>query len=195
MIFPRPITATFDPETHLTRMIFDGLDKRVSRDFYCMGSVAWPEGMLDGFALSAGQDVKTGQIWIFEEYLFMTVQHWFNDDGSLNRFGLLKFLQDTWNYYRLRTFVWSESEDVHFRYARQVWDNPNIMPQPEFIRTRFAKDTGDNLIAEYLKTQKVMGDVNSQLFRDLKDKDGIERRGVHALRCLLAGYEYMPYGK
>ena len=53
------------------------------KEFYMRGSIAWPEGKQEGFALMAGLDLVTGTVIVFEQFKYWTVSHWLHDGGTI----------------------------------------------------------------------------------------------------------------
>lgn len=191
MIIPKPTThKIIDSDT--VRLFFE---RDQARNFYMRGAVAWPEGKKEGFALIAGQATDTKEVWLFDEFAFMTVDHWFNQDQALKREGLVTFLLKCWAQYGCHTFFYSQDAELHRRYLLQCLDSAMIQPKPELIRTMYTEDEKirDNIVQEYLALGRLKGDKNSQLYQHMTTSAMDEPLGKHVLRCLLAGYEANPW--
>lgn len=204
----QPIAAKYNRLTKLTTLYFDTVAGRKSHDYYVMGSVSWPEGMMDGFALLAGQDQHDGRIQVYREYTFKTVDHWILPNGELKQHGFLSFLADAWKDFQCRSFYYHQDEEVHRRYSLEVYQCDRIAPKPEFIRVLYSgQEIGDNVIDEMGRLQKLPlnttlgpdGKPNSKLYqglieyrtmRDAEPNKAFVNEAVHALRCLLGGYVF-----
>jgi hypothetical protein len=184
----------------IMRLFFED---RASRDFYIRGSVVWPKKVYtprpqvkDGFALLAGQTMDTGQVWIFEEVEFLTIDNYCDPDTqAMERAGLQEFFLMCWSRYGCHAFFFSEDHQVHKRYLLQCYDNDMIQPKPVFLRTPYVEEerVRDNIVEEYIALGKLRGNQNSKLYQHLTTVSvDDEPHGVHAIRCLLAGYEANP---
>jgi hypothetical protein len=196
MKIPLPTSFRPDPDNPLkTRLYFDG---QQSAHFYLRGAISWPEGRREGFALMAGQELKSKKVWIFGEWEFWTVPHWTLEDGTIKPkgegfwYGLNHFMTQTFGTFGCRSWFWGgQHADLARRYVLQVYRNPMIPIDTSLIEVPYVQQVGDNLIEEWLNLEKLSGDKDSLLFEHLNSP--AERSGVHALRCLLAGFEYQPF--
>ena len=72
-----------------------------------------------------------------------------------------------------------------------------IEPKPQFIEAPYSDEKDANhLIFEYKELGRLKFEKNSELHRELGRLKNDEREklpAVHALRCLLAGYERYPF--
>ena len=206
MIIRKPKFARIDPQNRYTTYLhFDG--EGVPRPFYMRGSIAWPEGDQEGFALLAGQDINTKIICIFEEFPFWTIDHWLEENGNIRQrtdsqgdptseyfLGLFQFIQDNFSLYKAFAYFWgSQHIDIWKRYGNEVYKNPLVPRALEMIEVPYVKEVGDNLIAEYMNTERIKGDQRSKLYVLLQDAAVNDNNSVQALRALLAGYEFQPY--
>jgi hypothetical protein len=206
----QPVAAKYDRYSKRTKLYFDTVDGKYGQDFYVMGSVSWPDGEREGFALLAGEHLEDKRIIVFREYRFRTIDHWILPDGSLKQFGFIHFLVDCWKDFQCRSFFWHEDDEVHRRYSLQCYECDRVQPKPEFIRVLYSgQDIGDNVIDEIGRLQRLPlntttgldGKHNSQLYsglleyRTMRDADPKKKyinEAVHALRCLLGGFIYNP---
>lgn len=205
---PQPIAAKYDRLTKLTTLYFDTVDGKKSHDYYMMGAVSWPEGMMDGFALLAGEDQTDKRVLIFREFAFRTIDHWILPDHSFKQHGFLAFLADAWKDFQCRSFFWYQDEEIHRRYSLECYQCDRVSPKPEFIRVLYSgQEIGDNVIDEVGRLQRLPlnttigadGKPNSKLYeglvqyRTMRDADPTKpfmNEAVHALRCLLGGFIY-----
>lgn len=200
MIIPKPINHHIVENTSgdIVKLFFE---KEQSREFYMRGAVAWLEGtktehVKPGFCIIAGQTMEPPkEVWLFDEFEFMTVDHWFNADQTLRQEGLSAFLLKCWSKYGSRAFFYNQSVEIHKRYLLQVIDSPMISPKPEFIQTPYTEDEKirDSIIQEYLALGKLKGDKNTKLYEQIKSAITDIAMGEHCLRCLLGGFEAYPY--
>lgn len=216
-VIPKPINHqyVYPKREDIVRLFFDG---QQSRDFYVRGSIVWPKkppkkqqhalsldtlptvgqpfsAVRDGFALLAGKAMDTGQVWIFEEYEFLTVDNYPNPDTqALERAGLQQFLLKCFSQYGCFFFFYSEDFQLHKGYYLQCLNNAMIQPTPVFVKTPQVEDerVRDNIVEEYLALDKLKGDPNSKLYQHINTVSDDEPHGIHAIRCLLAGYEANP---
>ena len=198
MLVPKPILAKPDFARDTVLLYFDD---QPAREFFMRGSVAWPEStkeigfaIKEGFALVAGQDVRTKEVWIFEESTFITIDHVFNR-GELMRRGLVQFFLRMWERYFCRTFYYAQDALLHRRFHLQCLESQMVQPKPEFIQVPYTGDKlGDNVLREYLARGRLKGNRETKLFEQIETANEYEEQlGPHALRCLLAGFEHIPW--
>lgn len=206
----QPVAAKLDKRTKLTTLYFDTVHGKCGVDYYVMGSVSWPEGIRDGFALLAGVNQLDDRIQIFREFTFKTVDHWITPNGQLRQHGFISFLADAWKDFQCRSFFWFQDDEVHRRYSLECYQCDRVVPKPEFIRVMYSsQEIGDNVIDEIGRLQRLPldagiddnGRYRSKLYeglvqyRTMKDsepKKPFVNEAVHALRCLLGGFIYNP---
>ena len=208
MIINRPFTAEIDPNNrYTTRLHFvNGAVK----DFYMRGSVAWPEGKKEGFALMAGLDLFEGVIIVFEQFRFWTIGHWVNPDGSIHEredgpgyhLGLTQFLSDNLSRYRCASYFYGGQHiDVHTRYANEVYKHPQTTRRLELIEVPYVSEVGPNILLEKLHTAKFRGETDSILDGSVTQFVNMQAANVDpdnptlALMTLLAGFEHQPHVK
>lgn len=184
----RPISAKLNVYRDTVTLFFE---KTVSKEFYIRGAVAWPEGTDPGMAVLGAQDIRDKTIWVFEGYDFLSITPIFQHDKKAYN-GLAEFLIRCWTKYSCFTFFWRQGNDVHQRYALKCYDEPTIQPKPEFIRVPYTEeDTAANLLKEYAARKKLKISKQSELYQNIADPE--KKMGTHALRCLLAGFEFIPW--
>jgi hypothetical protein len=209
MIIRKPITSDRDKSNrYSTNLHFEG---GARAKFYMRGSIAWPEGSQEGFAMMAGQNIESGEIFIFEQFPFWTIDHWLNpdktirkrDDGEGYHLGLIQFVQDNQALYKSASyFSGGQHVDICRRFSIDLYRN-NMLPREhiELISVPYVQEVGDNLIIEKLQLRKYKAQTDSRLANSVKQWMKLRAAGtgddmaVHALRILLAGYEYIPWKK
>ena len=199
MIVLKPLSTKYLPHKDLTTFFFEGPERPSARDFFVRGAIAWPEELQQGFALLAGQDPKTKVVYIFEEYPFWTVGHYLAED-ALKHPGLGQFLLDVWAKYHCHTFYRHQHPEVHRRFSLQAYDDKTIAPKPELIDVPTVERLGDTLVVEYGRTRKLVADQRMTLKQQLTQHFAVPEAknpgmGVHALRCLLAGFEHAGWAE
>lgn len=202
MIIPKPISYRPDPVNQRTTRLF--FKDHKAADFYMAGSIAWPEDKYPGFVILSGQSLGDPEkkILIFEEQEFWTIDNWLNTDGNLKTgpgnhgywYGLSHFLNNAVLKYNCRLYFYGGQHiDINRRYMIQLYDS-KITPRPiDLIEVPYVNEVGHDLISEYAKLAKVSWDGNSDLCRLMHSIDHEENNGNRAFRCLLSGYEYMPW--
>jgi hypothetical protein len=207
MVMERPVKIKWRNEKQACEFLFD---RHCLPDYlafqergilhHVMGSVVWPEGMVDGYALLGAQNIEDGLIWIYEEQRFRFVSPVLGDIGS----SLSEFLEVCWSGYFGRTFFYQTSfrerdQDLTFkRYFLQVIHEAMINPKPVFVPCMYALDEemADNLLLEYQIGKRFRFEKGGGLHGELKDvsgKDAKEFPAVRALRVLVSGFERTPW--
>lgn len=206
MIILKPYYSHIDPDNpYTTHLSFEG---RRSKRFYMRGSIAWPEGNDEGFALMAGYDLETRKTIIFEQFPFWTVSHWLNDDQTIRQrrdgqgyhLGLVQFIQDNLSLYKCCSYFWGcQHVDIFTRFATEVYKNPMTSRKIELIEVPYVKENGTGVLLERLKTQSFKGAAESMLSESIEQfvkmqttKEGEDNK-VLALKTLLCGYNFQPW--
>ena len=205
MIIRKPFTTTIDRENHYTSLLhFEG---GAVKKYYMRGSIAWPEGSNEGFALMAGYDLADDVIIIFEEFQFWTVSHWLNEDDTVRKredggyhLGLIQFIMDNKSRYKCCSYFWGgQHVDIWRRYGTEVYRHKMLPKDIELIEVPYVKEVGDSLILEKLKVRKFRGQADSKLnvavkrFFNMQNVNIDRGSEIQALRALLAGFENQPW--
>jgi len=174
------------------------------------GSIAWPEGRKEGFAIMSGYDLDADQVIIFEQFRFWTVPHWFNSDGTIHtrddgdgwHLGLIKFITDNLSLYRCCSYFWGGQHiDVWTRHARAVYAHPQMPKRLELIEVPFVAVLGPDLLHEKIKTRKFYAENGSILhqsaiqFANMQTTNTDYDNPALALMALLAGFDHQPWVK
>lgn len=206
MIILKPFAAYPDPDNpYTTNLYFEG---GAIKRFYMRGSVAWPEGKKEGFAILAGLDLDSKKVIIFEEWPFWTVSHWLNDDGTIRErkaggfhLGLIQFLQDNASKYKCNSYFWGGQHiDIWTRFATETYKHPMSSRRLELIEVPYVKENGDDILNEKLATRTFKGQAGSMLSESVSKWEGMQAvkgesgdNAVLALKTLLAGFDYLPW--
>ena len=208
MIIVKPFTSDKDPNNHYTTNLHfqNGVVKR----FYMRGSIAWPEGKKEGFAIMAGMDLVENVVIIFEQFRFWTLAHWLKPDGNINEredgpgyyLGLIQFITDNLSLYRCCSYFWGGQHiDIWNRFGREIYTNPQTPKRIELIEVPYVKEVGPDLLLEKLKTRKFKGESDSLLeksvtqFVNMQAADAGYDNAALALMTLLVGFDFQPWVK
>lgn len=199
----RPAICNFDSTDKTSMLSFsDGTGGR----FYMRGGICWPvydpaQGSIDGFALMAGEDVRTGEIYVFEQVSFVTINHVLGKDGAVEYLGLSAFFNRCWSDYFGRSFFVPSTgtDDINRRYQLQIYRSNMIEPKPSFVEVPvFDGAQGAQLIFEKVAAKKLKHKANDKLHLALTafslDSQKMNPQ-VTALAACLFGLEAMPYRK
>ena len=167
------------------------------------GALGWPEANYEGMALMAGVDILTGTVVVFREFPWLTVDHWLEngvpkerEDGPGHYLGVTQFFNECRSTFGCSSYFWGGQHlDTARRHARQCYDSPMTIKSLELIEVKWAKEVGDKLVEEWLKTEKIKIDGRCKtLISHLKDAHiDPDQGGVKAMRALLAGLEQQPW--
>lgn len=184
----KPITAVPNPKRDTVRLSFSS---SYPVEMYIRGAVAWPQGSIPGMALIAGQDIKTGHIWIFDDYMFLTFEPLFIKNMNLE-VGLQLFLREIWIKYGCNKLFYYSDPETHQFYSRQVYRDELLRPLGmSFIKVPYTDDkVADDNIKSRVALKTIHWSSQSDLDDDVKNPDS---RARHALRTLVAGYEFLPW--
>lgn len=174
------------------------------------GAIAWPEPMKsEGFALMAGLNLADQTILIFEQFRFWTITHWLNPDGTIRQrktdpgqyhTGLIQFIQDNEAKYKCSSYFWGGQHiDITTRPLKKLYRNPMLTRHIELIEVPYVSEVGDGLVLEKLQLRAFKADNKSFIHNAVEQWYAMRETGksdnniVHCLKCLLAGYEYLPW--
>jgi len=172
-----------------------------------LGSIAWPEGKLPGFAILSGQNLTDPdhKIWIFEEQEFLTVDNWLQSDGNLREnkvngkiighwYGLSHFLVNMYAQYGAVSYCYGgQHPDVNHRHIVNFYKSKVIPKSVQLIEVPFVKETGASVVSEYIKLDMAVADRNTKLFQLMSTPDTDENNGKQAIKALFCGYEHVPW--
>ena len=208
MIIVKPFAADKDPNNHYTTRLY--FLNGVVKNFYLRGSIAWPEGKKEGFAIMSGLDLTEKVIIVFEQYRFWTIDHWYNDDGTIHErddgkgwhLGLMQFIADNIAKYRCCSYYrGGQHVDVWNRYGKEVYTNEQCPKRLELIEIPFVPQIGPNLLLEKINTGKFRIESETWLansvvqFVNTQAIDATYDNATLALMTLLAGFDYAPWVK
>lgn len=172
---------------------------------YMRGGVCWPvltersdQPEFQGFILMCGQDVKTGEVHVFEQERFVVIDHIICQD-VIKYYGISAWLNRVWTKYFARDYYWHQPHELHKRYLLQVIRSEMVAPKPQFIEVDWEDDAQAQMIVwEYITLDRVRFPKDSELHRELhlvQMKEKETSPAVYALQCALAGMERFPWRK
>jgi hypothetical protein len=189
----KPRKATYNAKRGTSTLFFKDFDD--SREFYLRGAVTWPEGDSDGFALLGGQNVKGSRVYVFEEIEFATVDDVIQD-GRIRYHGLSSWLLRCWSKYFARLYFWNQPQAIHDRFRLQVYRSRSVEPKPAFLEIDLGKDEERPLVADFVRTERLVIGRDSELAKQLdvaRLDEKAELPAVRALGRLLAGLQRYPF--
>jgi hypothetical protein len=189
----KPRKATYNQRRETSTLYFQDFDD--SREFYMRGGVCWPEGDANGFAVMGGQQINNGQVYVFEQTEFVTVDN-IVQDGQILYHGLSSWLNRCWAQYFARLYFWNQPQAIHDRFRLQVYRSSSIEPKPGFIEIDLSKDHEHPLVADFVRTGRLVIGKDSELAKQLevsRHDDKAELPAVRALGRLLAGLQRFPF--
>lgn len=107
-------------------------------EFYMRGAITFPERLagttrLEGYIVMAGMDVKTKIIYLFEERVWVTVQH-FISGGKFLAEGVCTFLNQMHNDYYATYYYYYGQYESRRKYMNECYREKLIQPKPGFIQ-------------------------------------------------------------
>ena len=204
MIIPKPTSVERVKENrYSTRLYFK---EGGFETFYIRGAISWPivdrvvsdDGKVEGFALVAGQHLRTKKIWIFEECQFWSIDNWLNDDQTLKRredgrgfyLGLKNFVRENMLRYLCDEYFYGGKLESSERFRSQLYDEVKGV---SLIELPDVEDVGEGLFNEAAQQEKIAGDSRSVLSEHLKMSGLGVNGGYLALRSLLVGLHTYPW--
>jgi len=202
----KPIHRYFDNHRKTSWLYFD--DEENPRECYMRGGICFPiryESLMGidnhGYAIIAGQDLKTGIVHVFEQMNWVTIDDILAKDESnaVKYSGLSHWLNMAWNQYFMQAFYFSQPDELSRRFRLQVLRSPMINPKPRFIEIHI-NNTDDLLSAIWhrIKTGLLEIEKDSEIASLLKETK-VENKEIfpqiHALGCCLLGLEQYPWRK
>lgn len=189
------------------------LDRRTSTLFFpdqtygeysMRGGICWPMqvdsgGVIDvqGYAIMAGQDVKTKIVYVFEQKSFIVVDNIVNPDHTIGLEGIASWFNKCWSQYYALDFFYHQKFEHQKKFRLDVIRSQVITPKPQFIEVPWAEDGEvQSILWHFVKLGTVKIDRDTQLMEKLE----LTKRGdkqiwpaVHALQCCLAGIVRSPW--
>lgn len=201
----KPNHRYFDNHRKTSWLYFDG---ESSRECYMRGGICFPfkyqslKGIANhGYAVIAGQDLKTGIVHVFEQINWVTIDDILSKDikNSIKHPGLSHWLNMAWNKYFIQAFYFNQPDELSRRFRLQILRSLMISPKPRFVEV-FINNKDDLLSAIWhrIKTGRLEIEKDSEIANILKetmveDKELFPQ--IHALGCCLLGFEQYPWRK
>jgi hypothetical protein len=192
----KPRKATYNQRRETSTLYFKNLDD--SKEFYMRGAVCWPEGDSDGFAIMAGQQIDNGQVYVFEQAGFITIDDIRGKDQIIKYHGLASWLNRCWSKYFARRYFWNQPQAIHDRFRLQIYRSRSVEPKPGFIEIDLGKTEERPLVADFIRTELLIVGKDSELAEQLdiaRQDEKAELPAVRALGRCLAGLQRFPFAR
>ena len=201
----KPVNRHYDTHRRTSILYFDD---REPMDCYMRGGICWPvryeiNGQIetDGYALMAGQEITTGDIYVFEQIKWVTVDNIIGGNNVLQYPGLSHWFNRVWNVYYGQSYYYEQGYELSRRFRIQVSRSTMIEPKPRFIELPpFDISEMINCIWRTLKAKAPM--IYREKDTDLETQLDAVQGGVkdvlpavYALGCCVMGFELYPWRK
>lgn len=186
------------------QLYFDPIGHELQGRYYMRGGICFPSlietvggAEIRGFALMAGQNVRTGQVWIFEQTQFICVRDAYDRNDKLLHEGITSWFNSVWNSYLARKYYWHQDSNTKKKYLLQLLKAPMLNPKPQLIEAFWNdEDQAEHSMMELAATNRLKYAPDSPL--DKAEKAHRMNRKifcpeVHALLCALWGFERHPW--
>lgn len=213
---PKPWKAILDPDRNCIRFWFNQASQFFptdqSVDFYVRGAVCWPatissgsDQATEGCFLLAGQDLRTGCIYIFEQVPFVCVDHIIEPGSGRIQYEGVSPVLKFWNArYYVDTYYWHDHTDTHTRYLLQLVRSPYLDPKPWFAEVVWYDDEqAKQALWEKISHGRLVHwagenperDMQEPLYRGLMlfRDEGKVLPAAKAAMTLMMGYERYPW--
>lgn len=203
----RPINCLAELE-HKTSILYFPDD--TAGEYYMRGALCFPilvpkpgarpdESHMDieGFALVAGQNVKTKVVHIFEQTTFNIIDPIV--EGNIIRFpGLARWFNQNWTSYYARKYFWRQDYETAKKYRLDIHRSKHIEPKPTLIEVvTYDNDDMSHLIWQYVKLGRLVFEKYSPIHSALKTLQQGDTKhtipAIYALQVLLCGLDRNPY--
>jgi len=153
-----------------------------------------------GYAIIAGQDVKTGIVHVFEQMNWVTIDDILvKDTNVIKHHGLSHWFNMGWNKYFIRAFYFNQPDELSRRFRLQILRSAMIDPKPRFIEIHISnKNDLLSSIWHRIKTGMLEIEKDSEIGYILKETMAGDKElypQIHALGCCLLGLEEYPWRK
>jgi len=191
----KPRKATYNQKRETSTLYSKDFDD--SREFYMRGGVCWPEGDANGFAIMAGQQFNNGRVYVFEQMEFATIDD-IIQDGQIRYHGLSSWLNQCWSKYFAYLYFWNQPQAIHDRFRLQISRSRSVEPKPGFIEIDLGNDNERPLVADFVRTERLVIGKDSELTEQLEVARHDEKAELPAVRALgrcLAGLQRFPFAR
>lgn len=201
MNLSRPIRAQLHAQKGTSTLVWSEAE---SAEFRMRGGVCWPAQVniggrreIQGYALLAGEDIKTKIVWVFEEMAFMVSSNVMRADGTIEYPGVAPWFTRQWSTYYGLKYFWHQPDELTRRFRLEVGRDPMANPKPVFIEVPW-QDYGQAamMVWESIQLERLRFAKSGQLATDLTAVVREDREfpaSVHALMCCLVGLKLYPY--
>lgn len=205
MIIRKPIHTTPHDNYSLTRLHFE---RDIVIPFYMRGSIAFPEGHKEGFAIMAGKNIRDKRIYIFEQFSFWTIDHWIDERGQIKRrendngyhIGLVQFLLDNKSKYKSTSYFYGGQHiDIHTRHRVSIYRNKLTPSNIHTIEVDYVNENGESILQEAVSRRLFRADNGSPLHASVSQWLQAKGAGIEpdnrilAIKILLCGFNKFPF--
>ena len=200
----KPTSAHYNQRRKTSTLYFDDRDPM---ECSMRGGICWPityenAGRVDtnGYAVMCGYEIKTGNIYVFEQIQWITIDHIIDPETRAIKYeGTAPWFNSLWNTYYAKSFYYHQSYDLSKRFVLAVGRSPMIGTRPRFVELP-PTDAQDIISALWmaLKAGKLFREGDTELQRQMemvKSGDKQVLPAVHAMGCALVGIERFPWRK
>lgn len=200
----KPTKCHYDAKKGISILYFKDDDNKIG-EYYMRGGICWPVVFEEpdnprdysGYAILAGQDVWTKKIVIFEERSFVTVDHILRPNKTIEFDGLAPWFNRCWSHYFGCLFYWHQDFELAKKFRLETIRSQMVQPKPQFVEVPWSDDEAARMqIWKYIKLKALDGQKDGDLFRQMQQVQKEDKKtmpAVHALACLISGFERFPY--
>lgn len=175
-------------------------------EFFVRGAICWPVLLpevpprVEGFVLLGGVDVESGEIFVFEQERFHSVDAFRDPDSQkVISWGVGPVLNLCWQAYLCRKFFYNHLDGPALEHEVLVSRNASILPKPDCIRVDWHSDAEAfaRVLTWLPRITMGPGPLVDQL-NTVRATPGVELKhypAVWALACFVTGLERWPWRK
>lgn len=199
----KPIARHYDKDRKVSILYWDG---GTQAEYDIKGGICFPisyefmQGIhVDGFALLAGQDVRTKVVTVFEQRKFVVIDNIINPETqAIELFGLAPWFDEMWAKYYGRKFFYHQEPEIARKYKLEVSRSMMIQPKPSMIEIDWQDDSDViHTVWRYIATNRLKIEKGSELQNQLEMLKTTEKKqvfpAVRALECVLAAFDKYPW--
>lgn len=150
---------------------------------------------IGGFLLIAGREAN-GTVTVYEQLEYLTIENILNYDLAIEYKGISNFVNDGWSKYFCRLYYWKQPLPMVQKYRLDIQRSVMIEPKPTLVSVDWRTDEDGYLaIWQLLKTRRLLINRDTPLQRAIDTYKTVKKAepAIHALQCLLFGYNKIPY--
>ena len=198
-----PTRQKMDMKTREIRLWFDK-DRSIVPDgrYRMLGGMWLPSNIktadgfqkIYGYAMMAGRNEDTKVVYIFDEVVWVTVDHVLDpSDGSVLAEGIVTWLNRIWANFFASTFAQRQDDETLFRYQIDFSRCAMVQPKPSFLDAEWNDPSQPaGVINRELLLGRLKMKRDSVLIQELDqfradpDAEANDYPAVHSLKCCMA---------